>query len=395
MNKMNLGKVYNDISTSKLIRLKSFFIICRFSFIIKNLNKIYSLSSKILGKNFTNNIIKHIYGDIFIGGENTKELEISLKELKREGLISISDFAREFLTKEEEVTEIDNIIKTYKDSIDVSINVDPLNSIAIKISSFGDVELIRELNTIQQILQEVEEMLIKNSNYKEIRNSLEKKKLENSFTEEHFEKLKKYFARVNKNGKINPFDLNIIEILKNPTQNEEILGVMKNALEFEQEEIDELKSFIDKIDERLSDVFNHAKSKNCLLMIDAEQSYLQTFIDNLAMFYFKQFNKGDECLLLTTLQCYLKRQPESLHRVFEYCRLNDLNVGLKLVRGAYMTEENEITKEDELESPINDKIENTHQHYNETIRYIFKNYKETDRVIDINIYKNIVLYCYS
>jgi proline dehydrogenase len=116
-----------------------------------------------------------------------------------------------------------------------------------------------------------------------------------------------------------------------------------------------------------------------LIMMDAEQSYLQIFIDYLAASYFKLINK-ENCLLMTTMQCYLKKEPENIKKIFRFCRENNLSVGIKLVRGAYMNEENRISEQIRVESPINSDIESTHENYTWSIKYIFEHFRENDKV---------------
>lgn len=102
MELVNYGKIYRNYSFANLIKLKTFLIICKYPALVKNLGIFYSLSNKVLGKKITNNLIKFFYGELFVGGENTFELEKSLNLLNRKGLICIADYAREFLEEKEE-----------------------------------------------------------------------------------------------------------------------------------------------------------------------------------------------------------------------------------------------------------------------------------------------------
>jgi hypothetical protein len=102
MNNFNYGRIFNKYSVIKLIRLKTFFIYCKYPFLVKNMNKFYNISVGVLGHNLTNKLIKTVYGDIFLGGENSSELEVCLQELKNEGILGIGDYAREFLLANEE-----------------------------------------------------------------------------------------------------------------------------------------------------------------------------------------------------------------------------------------------------------------------------------------------------
>jgi hypothetical protein len=57
---------------------------------------------------------------------------------------------------------MDQIIQNFKDSIDSSIKIDANNTIAIKISSFGEIEKLKKYNQIQNILSIIEDGIIDN-----------------------------------------------------------------------------------------------------------------------------------------------------------------------------------------------------------------------------------------
>ena len=102
MSSQSFGRVYRDKSISKLLRLKTFFMFCKYPILVQNMQKLYKGSTNIIGTTYTNKLVKIFYGDIFVGGENSKELETSLKQQKDYGLLCIADYAREFLTAKEE-----------------------------------------------------------------------------------------------------------------------------------------------------------------------------------------------------------------------------------------------------------------------------------------------------
>jgi proline dehydrogenase len=49
------------------------------------------------------------------------------------------------------------------------------------------------------------------------------------------------------------------------------------------------------------------------------------------------------------------------------------NLGIKLIRGAYMNEERNLAKENHYESPIWDSLEETHDCYNENLKLVMEN----------------------
>jgi proline dehydrogenase len=54
------------------------------------------------------------------------------------------------------------------------------------------------------------------------------------------------------------------------------------------------------------------------------------------------------------------------------------NLGIKLIRGAYMNEERHLAQEGGYESPVHDTIEDTHACYNANLEHIIENMKATD-----------------
>jgi proline dehydrogenase len=56
------------------------------------------------------------------------------------------------------------------------------------------------------------------------------------------------------------------------------------------------------------------------------------------------------------------------------------NIGIKLIRGAYMNEERRLAKEQGYESPVQDTIEDTHRNYNTNMGLIFQTMRANDRV---------------
>jgi hypothetical protein len=96
------GKAFRSYKFSSLMKLKTFFFICKYPILVKNLGNVYEYSNKIIGKNNTNSLIKFFYGDLFVGGENSKELEKTLKIQAKKGIMCIADYAREFLKSHEE-----------------------------------------------------------------------------------------------------------------------------------------------------------------------------------------------------------------------------------------------------------------------------------------------------
>ena len=61
-------------------------------------------------------------------------------------------------------------------------------------------------------------------------------------------------------------------------------------------------------------------------------------------------------------------------------QISGFNLGLKLIRGAYMDEERAIAKEKGIESPVWDNIEETHTCYNTNLELALTQMKNTDMI---------------
>lgn len=189
--------------------------------------------------------------------------------------------------------------------------------------------------------------------------------------------------------RIRPFDLNIHEIFlqKNDSSYpsyqkwEFLMRFLKEKFKLEDQEITELKNYTKILDERLEQVFSYAIEKECSIMIDAEQSYLQHHFDYFAAYVFKIYNKK-KSILSTTLQCYLNTQMQRLEKLQNFCRDYNLKFGLKLVRGAYMIEENNLASELGYPTPICANFEETNDNYNNSLARIFNFLEEEEKVCD-------------
>jgi proline dehydrogenase len=63
-------------------------------------------------------------------------------------------------------------------------------------------------------------------------------------------------------------------------------------------------------------------------------------------------------------QQYLKRMREVIPFEIATSQMLGYNLGIKLIRGAYMNEERKLAAENNYESPVWDSLEDTHNCYN-------------------------------
>uniref|UniRef100_A0A6T8K9X6 Proline dehydrogenase n=2 Tax=Hemiselmis andersenii TaxID=464988 RepID=A0A6T8K9X6_HEMAN len=133
----------------------------------------------------------------------------------------------------------------------------------------------------------------------------------------------------------------------------------------EEEEVQQLTSMV----KRVSRVAAKANELGVSLMIDAEQTYMQPAIDQVALSLMRTYNM-ERAVILNTYQCYLK---DSFVRVRADINRSDFYgfvFGAKIVRGAYMVQERKRAGERGYPDPIQQDLESTHRNYDAVAAYI-------------------------
>ena len=88
-----------------------------------------------------------------------------------------------------------------------------------------------------------------------------------------------------------------------------------------------------------------ASIRNCMLYVDAEQAFMQDAIQSFGQQMTYMFNVGDKHIILNGYQCYLKRMTQTIRNEVATSKILGYNLGIKLVRGAYMNEERALAAE--------------------------------------------------
>ncbi len=135
-------------------------------------------------------------------------------------------------------------------------------------------------------------------------------------------------------------------------------------------EIEKTKLY--NVEMRVDDIIKKAKSKGLMVMIDAEESWFQNFIDGVAYRMMEKYNK-DRLVVYNTYQLYRCNVLDRLKRAQISAEYNDYYIGAKLVRGAYMGKERARAEEMNYESPIHANKEIVDREYDEALRFCMEN----------------------
>lgn len=123
-----------------------------------------------------------------------------------------------------------------------------------------------------------------------------------------------------------------------------------------------------KVKNRVQAICLAAFDLNVRIMIDAEESWIQNAIDQLALDMMRKYNRIKP-IVYNTCQLYRHDQLASLKEEYNLAQKEGFFLGVKLVRGAYMEKERGRAQEMGYASPIQPNKEATDQDYNEALRF--------------------------
>jgi len=108
------------------------------------------------------------------------------------------------------------------------------------------------------------------------------------------------------------------------------------------------------------------------LLIDAEESWMQSAADELVEQMMRKYNKK-KAVVFNTLQMYRWDRMDYLKKLSERAKANGFKIGMKVVRGAYMEKENDRAKEKGNMTPICASKKETDANYDAAIDYMINN----------------------
>jgi proline dehydrogenase len=131
---------------------------------------------------------------------------------------------------------------------------------------------------------------------------------------------------------------------------------------------EEEKVLLDKFKARIEKMAKTAYEGNIPLLIDAEDSWYQEILDNIADEMMAKYNK-EKAIVFNTWQMYRHDRLEHLKKTYQKALEGNYYLGAKFVRGAYMEKERERAAEKGYESPIHPNKEATDKAYNDALRF--------------------------
>ncbi len=147
------------------------------------------------------------------------------------------------------------------------------------------------------------------------------------------------------------------------------VNAKKTLTESEKEEYKRLVNRIDKI------CAAGAKT-NTPLFIDAEESWIQNAIDDIALIMMRKYNK-EKAIIYNTAQMYRWDRIAYLNELKTIANNENFKIGIKLVRGAYIEKERARAKKMGYEDPMQKTKENTDKDFNLALKFCINNIDNT------------------
>lgn len=123
---------------------------------------------------------------------------------------------------------------------------------------------------------------------------------------------------------------------------------------------------------RFETICKTAFEKDVMLLIDAEETWMQDAADDLATEMMRKYNKN-KALIFNTLQMYRWDRLDFLKKLHETAKAEGFYIGMKVVRGAYMEKEAERAALKGYKNPICESKEATDKNYDTCIAYMMDN----------------------
>ena len=128
----------------------------------------------------------------------------------------------------------------------------------------------------------------------------------------------------------------------------------------------------EKFRSRINTLCLTAFENNIPIMIDAEDTYIQHFIDKVVMEMMQLYNK-EKCIVYNTYQMYRHDRIAILEADIRKAREEKFFLGAKFVRGAYMERERARAVKMGYEDPIQADKESTDKDYNLALKISMEN----------------------
>eukprot|EP00534_Pseudo-nitzschia_fraudulenta_P007458 CAMPEP_0201145436 /NCGR_PEP_ID=MMETSP0851-20130426/7154_1 /ASSEMBLY_ACC=CAM_ASM_000631 /TAXON_ID=183588 /ORGANISM="Pseudo-nitzschia fraudulenta, Strain WWA7" /LENGTH=525 /DNA_ID=CAMNT_0047420587 /DNA_START=85 /DNA_END=1662 /DNA_ORIENTATION=+ len=404
---------FENKSTSELLRAATCFQACKIPLLVENAEGLLRTSRQLFGGRIVNAALKATFYGQFCAGEDERGIQPVVEKLNNAGVGAILDYAAENDDPVEGVvvhpgnrsgvetlapgsktahdydyryeTQCDQHVLMFLQCInDVSATSkggENHGYAAIKLTALGNPNLLARLSTA--IVETKRLFSIFDTNGDGFISRDEFETAYNHYFVDGDERIEEIFLE------FDPLDTGFVDYiawstmfstqdLPEMTKNCQAAGRLSDACPTD-EEIDLLNAMW----KRCLELGKEAAKIDVRLLFDAEQVRYQPAIDNIVVGLQRRFNVGDKPIIYNTYQCYLRDTPERLRTDAARSERFGYHFGAKVVRGAYMESERELSALLNQEGPIHPTIEETHKCYNDSVEYIIRHSSKSNLVVEV------------
>eukprot|EP00049_Salpingoeca_infusionum_P012297 m.223931 g.223931 ORF g.223931 m.223931 type:complete len:526 (-) comp15145_c0_seq4:231-1808(-) len=307
-------------STSDLVLAFGIFTLCSNERFVKNSLKLYLLFSKVVPKPILEAIVRHTFFRHFCGGEDEAGITPTVARLRQQGIGSILDYAAE-----------------------------------------ADITTASE--NLTGIVSE------------ESKAHARQYKIENEAACD--ENLKRFQICIENVHNVAPQGVAAIKLsaLCNPDLLRHLSDALLDGKPVDGPGVEETltkdeRHLYERFKWRLDSICGLAHELEVHLLIDAEQTFYQPIIDYLTYQMQKKYNRNSVTHIYNTYQCYLTDANERLKRDYLRSQEEGFHFAAKLVRGAYLEEENALAERLGVVSPIFPTKQGTDDAYRQAIDFL-------------------------
>jgi proline dehydrogenase len=124
---------------------------------------------------------------------------------------------------------------------------------------------------------------------------------------------------------------------------------------------------------RFEKICKKASECEIRLFVDAEETWIQTVIDDLVLEKMEKYNVSNATYIYNTYQLYRNEGLGILMQHISKAKLGGFKIGAKLVRGAYMEKERKRAEELSYPDPINESKAKTDEQFNLALKACMDN----------------------
>ena len=123
-----------------------------------------------------------------------------------------------------------------------------------------------------------------------------------------------------------------------------------------------------RVENRIDEICKAAADNNIMVLVDAEESWIQKPVDELTDKMMERYNK-QKAIVFNTFQLYRHDRLVFLQESYATAKAKGYQLGAKLVRGAYMEKERTRAAEKGYPSPIQPDKQATDRDYDEAVYF--------------------------